>query len=40
MAGPVAVAPMISKGGLPVMLDEKKLKVTLLVEVVKLLPRN
>ncbi len=37
---PVAAPPVISRGGLPVMLDEKKLKVTLVVDVIKLLPKN
>ena len=33
-------APVLSKGGLPIVLDEKLLSVTLMVEVVKLSPRN
>lgn len=36
---PVATAPTI-KGGLPTLLDEKQLKVTLLIEVVKLTPKK
>jgi hypothetical protein len=33
-------APMVSRGGLPIVLDEKLLSITLVVEVVKLTPRN
>jgi hypothetical protein len=35
---PVPVAPGQTKGGLPTVLDEKQLKVTLMLHVVKLLP--
>jgi hypothetical protein len=33
-------APTVTKGGLPVMLDEKQLKVTLVLQEVKLLPKK
>jgi hypothetical protein len=39
-AAPQPVTPVSAKGGLPVVLDEKLLRVTLMVDVVKLLPRN
>ena len=32
--------PLTGKGGLPIVLDEKQLRVTLVVEVIKLLPKN
>jgi hypothetical protein len=32
--------PPTSKGGLPVMLDEKQLKVTLAIDLIKLLPKR
>jgi hypothetical protein len=37
---PVPPHPLVTKGGLPVMLDEKQLKVTLALEVIKLLPKK
>jgi hypothetical protein len=35
---PAPVAPPANKGGLPLVLDEKQLKVTLMLNVVKLAP--
>jgi hypothetical protein len=37
---PPPVAPAASRGGLPLALDEKQLKVTLMLEAVKLIPRK
>jgi hypothetical protein len=39
-APPPAAAPVLTKGGLQIVLDEKLLSVTLVVEVVKLSPKN
>jgi hypothetical protein len=40
MATPAPVAQTTLRGGVPVLLDEKQLKVTMIVTLVKLLPRK
>ena len=39
-AGPAPLAPTLARGGLQILLDEKLLRVTLMVDVVKLTPKN